>query len=174
MPTCHIMVYFFNQIRKRLSGLPSWLSWERIQLQCRRPAFDPWVGKMLWRREGLPTPVFWPGEFHGLCSPWGHKESDPTEDFLSFPFLESLFCSIWAISPSLYPNHSASGACLIVWNKTWSGRASSPTLSFFFSGVYSLFMTFSVSTLILEIPFQIPQTPVHSFITTTLNPWIHF
>ena len=23
-----------------------------------------------WRRERLPTPVFWPGEFHGLCSPW--------------------------------------------------------------------------------------------------------
>ena len=22
-----------------------------------------------WRRERLPAPVFWPGEFHGLCSP---------------------------------------------------------------------------------------------------------
>ena len=27
----------------------------------------------------LPTPVFWPGEFHGLYSPWGRKESDTTE-----------------------------------------------------------------------------------------------
>ena len=27
----------------------------------------------------LPTPVFWPGEFHGLYSPWGHKELDTTE-----------------------------------------------------------------------------------------------
>ena len=26
-----------------------------------------------WRREKLRTPVFWPGEFHGLCSPWGHR-----------------------------------------------------------------------------------------------------
>ena len=26
-----------------------------------------------------PTPVFWPGEFHGLYNPWGHKESDTTE-----------------------------------------------------------------------------------------------
>ena len=25
------------------------------------------------------TPVFLPGEFHGLCSPWGRKESDATE-----------------------------------------------------------------------------------------------
>ena len=44
-----------------------------------RPRFDPWVGKIPWRRERLPTPVFWPGEFHGLYSPWGHKESDRTE-----------------------------------------------------------------------------------------------
>ena len=26
-----------------------------------------------WRREWLPTPVFWPREFHGLYSPWGCK-----------------------------------------------------------------------------------------------------
>jgi len=44
-----------------------------------RPGFDPWVGKMLWRRERLPTPVFWPGEFQGQYSPWGHKELDTTE-----------------------------------------------------------------------------------------------
>ena len=24
-------------------------------------------------------PVFWPGEFHELYSPWGHKESDVTD-----------------------------------------------------------------------------------------------
>ena len=24
-------------------------------------------------------PVFWPGEFHKLYSPWGHKESDVTD-----------------------------------------------------------------------------------------------
>ena len=28
-----------------------------------------WVGKIPWRRERLHTPVFWPGEFHGLYSP---------------------------------------------------------------------------------------------------------
>ena len=45
----------------------------------RRSGFDPLVGKIPWRRERLPTPVFWPREFHGLYSPWGHKESDMTE-----------------------------------------------------------------------------------------------
>ena len=28
--------------------------------------FDHWVGNIPWRREKLPTPVFWPGEFHEL------------------------------------------------------------------------------------------------------------
>ena len=36
-------------------------------------------GKIPWRREKLPIPVFWPEEFYGLYSPWGHKESDTTE-----------------------------------------------------------------------------------------------
>ena len=50
-------------------------------LQCRKPRFDSWVGKILWRRELLPTPVFWPEEFHEQrnlagYSPWGHKVRD--------------------------------------------------------------------------------------------------
>ena len=44
---------------------------------------DPWVGKLPWRREWQPTPVFLPGEFHGQraligYSPLGHKELDTT------------------------------------------------------------------------------------------------
>ena len=54
------------------------------QIVKNRPAMQEtwvwsWVGKISWRRERLPTPVFWPGEFHGLYSPRGHKESDTTE-----------------------------------------------------------------------------------------------
>ena len=37
----------------------------------------------------LPTPEFWPGEFHGLYSPWRCKASDTTER-LSFHFKDSL------------------------------------------------------------------------------------
>ena len=49
-----------------------------------RPEFDPWVGKIPWRREWQPIPVFLPGEFHGQRSlvgrsPWGHKELGVTE-----------------------------------------------------------------------------------------------
>jgi len=48
------------------------------------PEFDPWVGKIPWRREWQPTPVFLPGEFHGQrslegYSLWGRKELDAIE-----------------------------------------------------------------------------------------------
>ena len=52
------------------SGLPLWLSWYRIRLQCGRPGFDPWVGKIPWGRERIRTRVFWPEEFNGLYSSW--------------------------------------------------------------------------------------------------------
>ena len=38
----------------------------------------------------LPNPIFWPGEFHGLYSPWGHKESNMTE-WLSLSFADKCF-----------------------------------------------------------------------------------
>ena len=63
------------------------LNWERIRLQCRRPGLGPWVGKIPWRRERLLTPVCWPGEFHGLYSPWGHKESDVTKQLSLYTHL---------------------------------------------------------------------------------------
>ena len=37
----------------------------KICLQCRRPGFNPWVEKIPWRSEWLPTSIFLPGEFHG-------------------------------------------------------------------------------------------------------------
>ena len=50
------------------------------QLVKNLPAmWETWVGKIPWRRERLPTPVFWPREFHRLYSPWGRKESGMTE-----------------------------------------------------------------------------------------------
>ena len=50
-----LFLLFFNE-NLSLPGLPWWLRWERICLQCRRPRFYPWVRKIPWRREGLPTP----------------------------------------------------------------------------------------------------------------------
>ena len=45
--------------------------------------WETWVQSLGWEdpleKERLPTPVCWPEEFHGLYSPWGHKEWDTTE-----------------------------------------------------------------------------------------------
>ena len=68
-----------------ISGLSWWLSWS-----CERPKFEPWVGKIPWRRKWQPTPVLLLGEFHGQRSlvgdsPWGHKESDIIDIFSKCP-----------------------------------------------------------------------------------------
>ena len=41
-------------------------------LQYQSPEFDPWVGKIPYRMEWLPTSVFLPGEFHGQNSLAGY------------------------------------------------------------------------------------------------------
>ena len=60
------------------------------QLVKNPPAMQEiWVGKIPWRKERLPTLVFWPGEFHGLYRPWGGKELDMAEQLsihLEYPY----------------------------------------------------------------------------------------
>ena len=61
-----------------------------VQLVKTLPAVrETWVQSLGWEhpleRERLLTPVFWLGEFHGLYSPWGHKESDMTEQLSLSP-----------------------------------------------------------------------------------------
>ena len=81
-------------------GLPWWLSWYRIRLPHGRPGFHPWVGKTPWRRERLPTPVFWPGESHGLYSLWQQRVGHDGATFTFTLFLTtenfafSFFC-VW-------------------------------------------------------------------------------
>ena len=66
-------------------GYPLQYSWASLMAQLVKNLStmqETWVSlgwKNTWRRERLPTPVFWPGEFHGLCSPRGRKESDTAE-----------------------------------------------------------------------------------------------
>ena len=65
-------------------GFPSGSDGKESVCQCGRAGFNPWVGKIPWRREWQPTPVFLPGESHGQMglagySPWGRKELDMTE-----------------------------------------------------------------------------------------------
>ena len=64
-------------------GLPRWLRGKESACQYRRPRFCPWDGKIPWKRNWQPTPVFLPGKSHGQkslvgYSPWVTKQSDMT------------------------------------------------------------------------------------------------
>ena len=61
--------------------------------------FNPWVGKIPWRRERLLTPVFQLGEFHGLYSPGVAKSRTQLSDF-HFHFVMSKTNVGWYLLPS--------------------------------------------------------------------------
>ena len=65
--------------------------------------FDPWIGKIIWRREWQSTPVFSPGECYGQSSlvgysPWGHEESNVTEVTACTQHVEKLTVSYPGVS----------------------------------------------------------------------------
>ena len=80
------------------------------------------LGRSLGEGKGYPTPVFWPAEFQGLCSPWDHKESDMTEQISL-----SLSCQtadyLWA-------------GCRYFSSKGGKSRAGSPKLVYTFVCVH--------------------------------------
>ena len=87
----------------KTSGLLRWHSDKESACQCRRCKrlwFDPWVGKIHWRRKWQPIPVFLLGKFHGqrslaVYSPWGCKESDTTEQLSTYTrhyWIQLWFC----------------------------------------------------------------------------------
>ena len=78
--------HMWGVLADKRQGLPTCLSGKEPAFQCRRHrrhGFNPWVGKIPWRRAWQPTPVFFPGGSHGQrslvgCSPWGCTELDRT------------------------------------------------------------------------------------------------
>ena len=90
-------------------GFPGCTSGEESACQRRRhkrQGFDPWVRKIPWRREWLPTPVFLPRESHGQrslagYSPQGCKESDMTEVTQHTCYTFFRFCKSKSISRSV-------------------------------------------------------------------------
>ena len=67
----------------------------------RRRRFNPWVGKIPWRRRWQSTPVFLPGKSHGQrslagYSPWGRKESDTSYQLSNSTNLKTMVLSVLA------------------------------------------------------------------------------
>ena len=82
---CHLPLPTASLKRQRLLWLlqkhdmEGWI----VFCQGRKCGFDPWVGKIPWRRKWQPAPIFLPGKSHGQrslvgCSPLSHKELDTT------------------------------------------------------------------------------------------------
>ena len=68
IPTMGIFFYLINIFKWHI-GKESTCQCSR----CKRHGFDPWVGKIPWRRKWQPTPVFLPGNFHGQRSLGGYS-----------------------------------------------------------------------------------------------------
>ena len=82
MPSSGIGGSFGSSISSFLRNLHTVL--QSVCLQCGRPGFDPWVGRIPWRRKWQSTLVLLPGKSQGQrslvgYSPWGRKELDTTE-----------------------------------------------------------------------------------------------
>ena len=67
----------------QIRWLPWWLNGKEPACQCRRLGFDPWVGKILWRRAWQPTPVF----LGFLCGSAGKESACNAGDLGSIPGL---------------------------------------------------------------------------------------
>ena len=90
----HFTVKFCHFCRSYL-GLLRWLSCKESSCKFRTCSFDPWVGKIPWRRKWQPSPVFLPGESHGQrsragYSPWGCKGLDTTERLSTYAWTQVL------------------------------------------------------------------------------------
>ena len=65
-----------GKIKNAHESFPGGTSGKEPACQCRRHKrheFNPWVGKIPWRRAWQPTPVFLPGESHGQRSLAGYS-----------------------------------------------------------------------------------------------------
>ena len=77
--TCYFYRYFYTILVILFMSFPGGSVGKESTCNAGDLGSIPGFGKIPWRRERLPTPVFWPGEFHGLYSPWGRKQSDTTK-----------------------------------------------------------------------------------------------
>ena len=70
---------------KHINGLPWQLRQWGIHLQCRRQGFDPWVGKILWKRKQQPVLVFLPGESVDGGARWATVQEVAEPDVTHWP-----------------------------------------------------------------------------------------
>ena len=114
-----------------------WLRRYRICLQCERPGFDSWMGKIPWRREWLLTPVFGPEEFHGQRGWWvivhgvTKSQTQLTDQHFSqqhcvevnyymFRLLKQYNRWLWNTYYALREKEMATHASILAWEIPWT------------------------------------------------------
>ena len=74
---------------------------KKFTCQCRRYEFNPWVGKILWRRKWQPIPILLPGKSHGQRSLAGYHPRGCKIGHVLCPILQ----------PSCHYHHH----CFLIW-----------------------------------------------------------
>ena len=72
LDSCTLVLHFWRAFLKKSQNLRYCVNKKNVMIMRKRYRFDPWVGKMPWRRAWQPTPVFLPGESHGQKSLVGY------------------------------------------------------------------------------------------------------
>ena len=90
-------------------GFPGGEVIKKSTYQPQRRRFNPWFGKIPWRRKQQPTPVFLPGKLHGQrsfvgCSPWGLQELDITEHCFHLTHRDTIPSFSYHVLPVPSPN----------------------------------------------------------------------
>ena len=84
---------FVDPYTKELSGFPGGSAGKESAYNAGDLGAIPGLGRCPGEGNWLPTPVFWPGEFHGLDGPWGRTEADTTEQLSHTKFTGVEPCS---------------------------------------------------------------------------------
>ena len=96
----------WREVHKHM-GFPDSSGGKESACHCRRHRFNPWVGKIPWRRKCQPTLVLWPGKSHGQrilggYNPWvrkrvGHELTTKQQSFLTLwvQVIVIIFSAIW-------------------------------------------------------------------------------
>ena len=110
------------------SGLPWWLKWLTICLQCRRPGFDPWVGKIPWRRAWQPTPVFLLEESPWTQEPGGLQSMGSQRVRHDWAIKQSIInCSHFSVYYHIPMTHFITGSLYLLTTFTHFPYALTPT-----------------------------------------------
>ena len=119
--------------RPDCGSFPGGSAVEETDCQCRRPGFDPWVGKIPWKRAWQPTAMFLSGETHGQGSLVGYSAWDRRvgHDWVTFTHIDPHSTHSLSFS-SLTLTHTGTPQTQVSKDSTNMVSGESPTLQSWF------------------------------------------